>query len=79
MPPIVQLSPLHYRGQESIAICFSPDKDMENNIRKIKGVRYCLAHNCWYVPMDQKHYLLLKEAVEGKATLDTTALKQYLE
>ena len=43
------------------------------------GVRWSQTNKCWYVPLNSNSYNAIYKALNGKADLDITALKQYLE
>lgn len=79
MLPTILLKPLHHRGKENIALYFTYNKGLSDNIKKLKDVRWSRTHNCWYLPLSKDHYGLLKSALKDKVTLDTTTLRQYLE
>jgi site-specific recombinase XerD len=73
------ITPLHFRGQEVIGILQPLDKELENAIRKIKGIKWSGAHRLWYLPLSKEQHLILKDALKEKAQLDNSLLKQYLE
>ena len=79
MLPVIILKPLHHRGQESFALCFSENKDLENIVRRLKAIKWSVQNRCWYLPLKKEHYTSLVAAIKEKATLDTKALKAYLE
>jgi site-specific recombinase XerD len=74
--PIV---PVHIKGQEAIGLPEPTDKDTLYTIRKIKGIRWSSQHHLWYLPLCRESYETFKLALTGKAALDTTRLKRYLE
>ncbi len=79
MLPAVALGPLHYRGQESIAINCTLTKDLELVIRKLKGVKWCGEKRCWYLPLSRENYLTIKEVLKDIAVLNIESLRKYLE
>jgi integrase/recombinase XerD len=79
MLPVITLKPLHYKGQESFALFFAENKELENIVRRLKAIKWSVPNNCWYLPLKKDPYQSLTEAVKGKATLNAKALKSYLE
>ncbi|WP_082886423.1 tyrosine-type recombinase/integrase [Flavisolibacter tropicus] len=79
MLPVITLKPLHYRGQESFALCYSENKELENLVRRLKTIKWCVAKSCWYLPLTKENYNSLAVAIKNKATLESKALKTYLE
>ena len=75
----VSLKPLCHRNQESIGIYYQTDSSLNNIIRKLPGVRWSQANKCWYIPLNSDSYNHAYKALNGKAELDITLLKQYLE
>ena len=77
--PLVRLAPLELRGQELIGIYFENHGSLNVLLRKIKITRWSQTHKCWYVPLSRDCYKLVCEALQGKAELDSRALKTFLE
>ena len=75
---IVTLQPLFQNDQKYIGIYFENKSKLNGAIRKYAGAKWSITNKCWFVPLTQKHYSLLSKALYGKATLQTTALKEYL-
>jgi integrase/recombinase XerD len=75
----VTLKPLHHRGQESIAIYYENYATINNIIKKLPGVKWSQTNKCWYVALNPESYNHLYKALNGKAELNITSLKQYLE
>ena len=73
------IQPLYERGTEAIGVPQPLDKDLEYSLRKIKGIKWSGTHKLWYLPLSKPNFGLLSDALKGKALLDTTHLKQYLE
>jgi len=78
MPP-VSLKPLFHRNQECIGIYYRHQPSLNTIIKKLPGVRWSQTHKCWYVPLNSDSYNSTYKALNGKAELDITTLKQYLE
>jgi len=75
----ITLKPLYHRGTENIAVCFTPDQVIEQQVRQVSGARWSRTHQCWYVPLSKESYAALKVQIKGRADLNTKLLKQYLE
>ena len=75
----ISLKPLHHRGQEVIGIYFKSDADLNLTVRKLPSVKWSQTNKCWYIPLSQHSYKDVYRELEGKANLDTAALKDYLE
>lgn len=76
---IVSLKPLFHRNQECIGIYYQNHSSLNTIIKKLPGVRWSQTHKCWYVPLNSDSYNSTYKALDGKAELDITMLKQYLE
>lgn len=75
----VSLQPLYHRNQESIGIYYRNGSSLTNIIKKLPGVRWSQTNKCWYIPLNPDSYNCAYKALDGKAALDVTLLKQYLE
>ena len=75
----INLKPLHHRGQEVIGIYFKSNADLNLTVRKLPSVKWSQTNKCWYIPLSQHSYKDVYRELEGKANLDTAALKDYLE
>ena len=64
---------------EQMGICFEQNTILNNLVRKIKGVKWSKTNNCWYVFLSRVNYKAVAEGVNNAATIDSTALKEYLE
>lgn len=79
MPVSLKLLPGFYKGSEVILLYFAPNRDLELEVRKIKGIRWSSQHSRWYLPLSKSNYLALSAAL-GKATeIDSTGLQNYLQ
>ena len=79
MQPQLTLKPLYHRGQESMAIYFLFSSEITKKIKVIKGAKWSQSNKCWYLPLSKTHYRQLLQNIGAFATIDTTALKQYLK
>lgn len=75
----VTLEPLYHRGEECIAIIFSPNKMVSDIIKKLPKAKWSKTHQCWYIPYIREHYNHLAVALQDKAMIEKEMLKQYLQ
>ena len=75
----VILKPLHHRGQENIGIYFENYTPLNTIVHKQIGAKWSQSNKCWYAPLNPEMYNKLHKALRGKAELNITALKNYLE
>ena len=75
----VILQPLHHRGSERIALRFVFNKELSDKVKTLKDARWSRTHRCWYVPLTKEHYTQVRMVLSPFGSLETTALKQYLE
>lgn len=72
------LKPLIHRGKECIGIYFEINFRIQGALQKTGLVKFSRTHKCWYIPLSKEHYNKLYFALEGLATLEQSALHQYL-
>ncbi len=72
------IKPLVHRGGEQIGIFFEKNDEINSIVRKIKGIKWSQTHKCWYLPLSESSYQLIREALQSKTELDATGLKAYL-
>lgn len=75
----VTLKPLIHRGCECIGIYLAKNIPAERAIRKQPGIKWSRTHSCWYIPLLETAYISLAKSLQGKATIDQSLLKAYLE
>lgn len=78
MDTTITLQPLHHRGQESIALQYKNNAELNRLVRMLPKAKWSQSNRCWYVPLGEASYQQIVQALKGKAALDTTALKDYL-
>ncbi len=76
---LITLFPLYHRGEERIAIRFSPSPVLEGIIKKAPMVRWSRTHNCWYIPCRKDSYKALLDNIGREGCIDNNLLKSYLE
>ena len=77
---LVHLAPLYHRQQESIAVRFSVESNLERLVRTVPRARWSRTHRTWYVPLSKLHYrCLIEKLKEAGAEIDSALLRRYLE
>lgn len=74
----VVLKPLFHNNKEQIALSFLPDAALNNEVKKIKDIKWSRTHCCWYVPCNRTHYHFICTALQPLAMVDNNFLKAYL-
>ena len=76
---IVHLKALLHRNNECIGIYFDKNAAVEKIIHKQPGVKWSHTNRCWYIPLTQDGYTLLAGNLKDTATVNSDALKAYLQ
>jgi integrase/recombinase XerD len=76
---IITLTALHHRNTECIGIYFANKIILSNAVRKIPGIKWSQGNKCWYLPLSKPNHTLITTALTGKATIDNSQLKVYLQ
>ncbi|HEU0112390.1 MAG TPA: site-specific integrase [Flavisolibacter sp.] len=79
MQPVVQLKPLHHRGQECIALIFNYQKEIQDIVKRLAGVRWSQTHKCWYMPLADDLPEHLSLVFKDRAKLVMAELTDHLE
>jgi site-specific recombinase XerD len=74
----IVLRPLFHRGHECIGIIFPPDQELNNQVKRIKGIKFSKTHSCWYLPMSRSSYDEVLCVLQEVATINHDDLKAYL-
>lgn len=74
----ISLKPLHHREQECIGIYFPVNYKINGALQKEQAARFSNTHKCWYTPLSKDNYNKLVFAVRGLATIEQSALHEYL-
>ena len=77
MPEII-LKPLYHREQECIGIYFQINFKIQGALRKTGVVKFSSTNKCWYAALSKENYNKIAFALKGFATIEQTALHQYL-
>lgn len=75
----ILLLPFHFNGTECLGIRCSLDRELEGEIRRLKGVKWSGQYRCWFLPLAKESYQRIKDHLHGKVVFDITRLKAYLE
>ncbi|MBK8710443.1 MAG: site-specific integrase [Niastella sp.] len=74
----ITLYPLLHRNAENIALGFEKNSQLNDAVKKIKGVKWSNTHRCWYLPMCKESYDQIVSAFNGKASIHKIALQEWL-
>jgi integrase/recombinase XerD len=72
------LKPLQHRGMECIGIYFEINYKIQGALQKTGVVKFSNTNKCWYTPLSKENYNKIFIALKGLATLEQSALHQYL-
>ena len=75
----VLLEPFFHKNHEKVGIRFERDNMLQSIVKQICQAKWSQSRKYWYVPLNRDSYNRICKALHGKAELDITALKQYLE
>ncbi len=74
----VILKPLQHRGMECIGMYFEINSKIQGALQKTGVVKFSMSNKCWYTPLSKENYNKIFIALKGLATLEQSALHQYL-
>ena len=75
----VNLKPIKTKCKEiRIGIFFSSNNLIDNNIKKISGIKWCEINICWHLPCTQNNYNELCTILKDTATINNKSLVTYL-
>ena len=74
----VTLKPLLHNQAENIGIYFANIESLNRAVRSIKNSRWTRTHKCWYVELNKEKHIEIATAFKGLATINQTALYDYL-
>lgn len=75
----IRLTPLTHRGKACIALHFALDIIINKILKTLPCAAWSKTHKCWYIPLQEADYKAFQQSVSGKATLDTSAIREYLQ
>lgn len=73
------LKPIEHYGEARIGIFFRTNKIINTALQKNAAARWSRSLRCWHVPLSRQQYNRIVSATEGLATIDHSALSQYLQ
>ena len=68
-----------HRGEERIFITSPPVTTINSIFRKQPNIKWSATHQQWHLPLNQKDFAQLCKALETIATIDSSALKKFLQ
>jgi integrase/recombinase XerD len=74
----VILKPLQHRGMECIGIYFKINYKIQEALQKTTLVKFSITHKCWYALLSKENYNTVCFALKGLASIEQSALHQYL-
>ena len=74
----VILLPIQHRGAICIGIRFEINFSLQAALQKTGVVKFSQSQKCWYTPLSKENYNKIYFALQGLATLEQSALHQYL-
>jgi site-specific recombinase XerD len=75
----VTLKPMQHHNMECMGIYFANKAALSIAVKKIPAVKWSQTNKCWYLPLNKANHSLVTTAMATIATLDNTALKNYLQ
>ena len=75
----IRLTPLTHRGKACIALHFSLNIAINTILKALPCAAWSKTHRCWYIPLQEAAYKAFQQSVSRKATLDTNAIRRFLE
>ncbi len=74
----ITLQPLLHRSAEQIGLIYKGGA-LNNFVKKIPGIKWSHNNKCWYLPLNEPNYILLKTQLKDKADIDNKLLKAWLQ
>lgn len=75
----MKLKSIFHNKADCMGICFNNNTKLNNAVKKIKGIKWSKTHTCWYLPITETNYGLIKKATADLAILDNSNLQTYLQ
>ncbi|GAA4334227.1 tyrosine-type recombinase/integrase [Flaviaesturariibacter amylovorans] len=76
----ITLTAFFHRGKERIGVPVPRERrDLEALIRGLRDAAWSRTRGCWYLPLSQLHYDIIRRALAPYVHLDITVLRSYLE
>ncbi|HRO46540.1 tyrosine-type recombinase/integrase [Agriterribacter sp.] len=75
----IRLTSLTHRGKACIALHFTFNITINAILKALPCAAWSRTHKCWYIPLQEADYKAFQQSVSGKATVDTNAIRKYIE
>ena len=75
----ITLKPFYHGGEERIGMYYQPDEPITRILKKIPGIRWSQTKRCWHIACNRVSYDAAVKLITPTATLQTAALKIYLQ
>jgi len=79
MNNLVTLKPIQHRDRECIGIYYDNSLLLNDLLYKHAGAKWSRTKRSWWIPLDRDSYQRLTTALKGKARIDNSLLREYLE
>lgn len=78
MLPTITVKPLFHKDADNIAFYFA-GKELNQQIKMIKGIRWSQTHKCWYLPLSKENFEAAQNQLTAYAKMEINELKNYLQ
>jgi integrase/recombinase XerD len=75
----IEFKPFFHRGAEQIGLYFLKNREIEEQVRKIKGVKWSQTNRCWYVPLTREDCKKAYDILKIVAEINLHELHEYLD
>jgi site-specific recombinase XerD len=75
----IEFKPFFHRGAEQIGFYFLKNREIEEQVRKIKGVKWSQTNRCWYVPLTREDCKKAYDILKIVAEINLHELHEYLD
>ena len=74
----IEFKPFFHRGAEQVGIYFLKNKEIEQAVRKIKGVKWSQTNRCWYIPLTREDCKKAYDILKHITVINLLDLHEYL-
>src|SRR5438874_9211246 len=75
----ITIKPISYHNAKHAGIFFKDHKELNEVVRKVKGIKWSTTHRCWYVPLTREDCGRVYNIVRHFGTVEVSELKEYLK
>ena len=75
----ITIKPISYHNARHAGIFFKDHKEVNEVVRKVKGIKWSTTHRCWYVPLTREDCGRVYNIVRHFGTVEVSELKEYLK